>query len=290
MKLKFKKTLVGLVIALAALLIFVLVSWLWLSVGTLTPAKEAIYSRLPFPAAIVNGHPISIKTYIQRYRLSEAAAQKTGQPMGDLKTAVLTRLIQETELDILASQKSVAPNQAQLDREFLAEQAQNPNLIATLASYGLSQEDYKNQLLKSSVAATNLTVWFYGQRTLNVAAYQQADDILAKLNSGGKFGDLAKTYSQDQASKVLGGDEGFLDLGQILPEVQNAFLAAPLGQTKIVATRFGVEIIRLVDKDNQGQNGQQRLHLQQIYLPGSDFNAWYLNETKNFKIIKIVAL
>jgi hypothetical protein len=55
-----------------------------------------------------------------------------------------------------------------------------------------------------------------------------------------------------------------------------------------VASRQGLHIIKLEDKDNLGQDNGQRLHLKQIFLPGLGFEKWLELEIDKIKIIRLL--
>lgn len=280
------------IVAVIFIIIATAALWAWLSFGQLTPAKERVFRILPFPAAMVSGQPITVNDYLSRYDLAQKFSGQTGQiPPADLKSIIYNGLITETEINILAQKYGVAATGPQIDEELLWQQnrarSQGQDLSAELEQLGVSQAVYKNQLLKSQVAAANLAVWFYSQKQYNQQAYATSGNITDQLKSGTKFEALAKAASQDPQSKTLGGDLGFLELDQILPEVQNTLKDTRPGDVKIAATRYGIEVIFVAGGDNNGPNNSARLHLQQIFLAGGDFNTWFGQETKNFKIIKI---
>jgi len=77
------------------------------------------------------------------------------------------------------------------------------------------------------------------------AAKSKADEALTKLKSGTPFFDVAYTYSEDDY-KVVGGDYGWVHLGQLSPEVEKLVFAAP--PKKLVGpvhTSFGWHILRV---------------------------------------------
>jgi parvulin-like peptidyl-prolyl isomerase len=77
------------------------------------------------------------------------------------------------------------------------------------------------------------------------AAKSKADEALAKLKSGTPFFDVAYTYSEDDY-RVVGGDYGWVHLGQLSPEVEKLVFAAP--PKKLVGpvhTSFGWHILRV---------------------------------------------
>lgn len=289
MQKKAKKIFWIIVILVIVIIGLIFASWVWLSSGQMNSAKEKIFNVLPFPAAMVNGRPISIKTYITRYRSAEALAQKNHNFPPDLKQSVLNRLIEETRLAVVAQQHKVTATPQQIEAEYNSLASQS-GFAQTLAGYGLSESAFKNEVIANDVIASNLLVWFYSQRDLNSQAYSKADEILNKLGLGQKMADLAKIYSDDGQTQIMGGDTGFIGQSQILPEVVKILNEMKPGDQKVIATRYGIEVVQLDQQDKNGLNGETRWHLEQIYLAGSNFENWYNNQIKNFKIIKIVSL
>ena len=81
------------------------------------------------------------------------------------------------------------------------------------------------------------------------AVRKTAESVLAKVKGGGDFAALAKQYSEDDLSKVKGGDLDFFGRGAMAKEFENAAWALEPGQTSdIVRSPFGFHIIRLTAK------------------------------------------
>lgn len=100
----------------------------------------------------------------------------------------------------------------------------------------------------------------YDQMKKDAAAQQQydvshilvkdqktANDIEAQLKKGAKFADLAKKYSIDPGSKANGGELGWSDGSNYVPEFTAAIKTLKAGQytTTPVKTQFGYHIIKL---------------------------------------------
>jgi peptidyl-prolyl cis-trans isomerase D len=83
----------------------------------------------------------------------------------------------------------------------------------------------------------------------DAAVKKQAEELLAKVKSGADFAKLATQYSEDDASKVKGGDLDFFSKGQMVPEFdKNAFSMKPGDISDLVKTQFGYHIIKVTDK------------------------------------------
>ena len=76
----------------------------------------------------------------------------------------------------------------------------------------------------------------------------EASEIKAKLDAGADFEELARTKSIDNTS-VRGGDLGFFQKGQLVPEFEEAAFKLQKGEINSgVKTQFGYHIIKLTDK------------------------------------------
>lgn len=87
-------------------------------------------------------------------------------------------------------------------------------------------------------------------RHILVSSEAQAKDIIAQLNKGAKFEDLAKKYGDPKdAATQQGGDLGFFKKGDMLPEFSNAAFALKpneITQTP-VHTRYGWHVIQVLE-------------------------------------------
>jgi len=84
----------------------------------------------------------------------------------------------------------------------------------------------------------------------DAAVKKQAEDLLAKVKSGANFEELAKKFSEDEASAAKGGDLDFFNKGAMVPEFDKVAFELQPGQLKqeLVKTNFGYHIIKVTDK------------------------------------------
>jgi parvulin-like peptidyl-prolyl isomerase len=101
---------------------------------------------------------------------------------------------------------------------------------------------------------------------------------------GADFAELAKTSSQELASQSLAGDMGFVKISELLPELSEAVDSMTIGQVKLMASRYGLHLVKLVAKNNNGPQGASQVHLNQIFIKTNDFQQWLNNETKNLNV------
>jgi len=77
-------------------------------------------------------------------------------------------------------------------------------------------------------------------------ARQDLEAAAAKLKKGADFATLARQQSQDPGSAQIGGDLGWVQRGQTVPDFENAALALKPGQvSEPVRTEFGLHLVKM---------------------------------------------
>ena len=104
---------------------------------------------------------------------------------------------------------------------------------------------------KGTVAHILINVPQGADAAADAAALAKAKDIIARLDKGEKFEDLAKQFSEDPGSKDKGGVYEDVPQGQFVPEFDKAmFQDLKPGETtkEPVKTQFGYHIIKLISR------------------------------------------
>lgn len=99
-----------------------------------------------------------------------------------------------------------------------------------------------------SVKASHILIKFGNNKD---SAKAEAERIYKLAKGGDNFASLAMQYSQDQGSRMNGGDVGYFGKGRMVPEFEKASFAAEKGDiVGPVETQFGYHIINVEDKNS----------------------------------------
>jgi peptidyl-prolyl cis-trans isomerase SurA len=116
--------------------------------------------------------------------------------------------------------------------------------------------------------------------------------LRTRIESGEKFDNLARAYSEDAISAARGGDLGWTSPGELVPEFQQALdKLAPGHVSNVVETRFGYHLIEVLARRNQDISAElERTQArQQIFVRKTEerLQTW-LRELRDEAYIEIV--
>jgi peptidyl-prolyl cis-trans isomerase D len=115
--------------------------------------------------------------------------------------------------------------------------------------YEASKEDFKKQ---ESAHALHILIKVDPNATPDVdaAAKAKAESIVKQLRAGADFAALAKQNSGDPQSAAKGGDLGWFDRGQMVPDFDTAAFTIPLNQISdpIRTPQYGYHIIKVLER------------------------------------------
>lgn len=120
-------------------------------------------------------------------------------------------------------------------------------------------------------------------RHILVATREEAESILAQLESGEDWSALAAEFSTDESNKNQGGDLGWFNGSTMVEEFSNAvFALTEIGEISApIETSFGWHIIQLLGKEQRPATDERLDELKQ-----QEFSSWLTSVKAEMKIEK----
>jgi foldase protein PrsA len=267
-----------------------------------SPIVKAVAKVVPYPVQRVNGSFVSYSDYLFEVDANKRAYQNNAklnsQPAVDFNSAdgkklvtqikqhSLDKLESDTVMAQLASQKKVKVTDKEVNdlvNQLYQRYGGKDTLLKTLKDiYGWNLGDLK-QVVRKQLLAKDVEEKVTSDPAVDAAAKAKAQDVLKKVKDGGDFADLAKKNSQ-ASDAASGGDLGFFTKGQLPDNLQAAAEALQPGQVSdVVKTQYGYEIIKVIEKKDDGS-----IHAQHILTKTVDFNDYFQNELKKAKVNKYI--
>ncbi len=241
-------------------------------------------------AAIVNGEEISkAELDAQVDRLKEQSPQmfegEEGESrMLDFQRQLLDNMINNVLIRQAAEERGITISDEEIQAQIADLQAGFPSeteFNAALADANLTLADLEQQL-RDQLATQRLMEELVGDDEVtdeeineyyeqNAGQFEEqaavrashilfdpddkatAEQVLAEVNAGGDFAELATEHSKDPGSAAQGGDLGWSDPARpFVPEFQNALEALSVGEvSELVETEFGWHIIKVEEKRDE---------------------------------------
>ncbi len=203
--------------------------------------------------AVVNGKAIPssrLDAAVSSVLARNPGAEITAEQKADLRKNISEQLIKQEILAQEAQKQGLENSTAYKNAIDLARQGVLMNLLVEDFAKKNKPSDAELKAEYDRVVALNQASGKeYKSRHILVADEKQAKDLIAQLNKGAKFEDLAKKFSKDPGSGAQGGDLGWADPAGYVPEFAQALKALAKGkmtQTP-VKSAFGYHIIKLDD-------------------------------------------
>lgn len=258
----------------------------------LSPTEQAVAPPTATPeperplAARVNGQPIYLADYERQVAQYQAALAASGEDLSSPETQqrllqmrkqILDWMIEQVLLEQAAAGMGITVTEAEIDAE-----------VARLIADAGSQEEFARRLERSGMTLQDLRVQLQADlirtrvleqvrapvptqaeqvhaRHILVDTPEMAQQILAQLQSGADFAQLARLYSQDESTRDAGGDLGWFPRGVLLaPEVEEAAFALQAGQiSPIIRSAFGYHIVQTLERAESRPISPENLQLLQ---------------------------
>lgn len=222
-------------------------------------------------AARVNGQPIYLADYERQVAQYQAALVASGEDLSkpetqqrllQMRRQILDWMIEQVLLEQAAAGMNITVTEAEIDAEvarLVADAGSQEEFARRLERSGMTLQDLRAQLRADLIRTRVLeqvraTVPTQAEqvhaRHILVDTPEMAQQILAQLQSGADFAQLARLYSQDESTRDAGGDLGWFPRGVLLaPEVEEAAFALQAGQiSPVIRSAFGYHIVQTLER------------------------------------------
>jgi len=223
------------------------------------------------PAAIVNGQEISMASFLREIEKQQAGLVQSGvnlnTPQGkaqleQAKQLTLDNMIDDVLVMQEAAKQSVAVSDAELDAELQM-------IVSSLGGQAKFEEQLKiaGQTLDEARTTLRTQMTYLRMRDRVVGNLQTAEQVharhilvnsqataqtlLAQIQAGADFGQIAQQASQDSLTRSTGGDLGWFARGTLTAkEVEDAAFALQPGQiSDVVQSAFGYHLVQVLERD-----------------------------------------
>ena len=242
------------------------------------PAAPTGLAPTPTPdrplAAMVNGQPIYLADYerqVAQYQMAKIASgtdpnsPEWQQQLLQMREQVLNWMIEQVLIEqaaagmgIVVSDEEVDAALAQIIEEVGGEEAFQARLEQDGMTRQEAWEELRAQLITSAaieqiVATVPTTAEHVHARHILVDTREEAEQLLAQLQSGADFAELARAYSKDESTREAGGDLGFFPRGVLLaPEVEEAAFSLQAGQiSPVIQSSLGFHIVQVIEREER---------------------------------------
>ncbi len=251
---------------------------------------RTVVEFIPLPAALVNGHFVTLhEVYVREKMLDKILHFQGGsaETVPGQSRDILEQLIEEQIVRGYANANGIVVTQAELDRYFLyllngfsIPPDQVDAKIQEL--FGVSAAEYKKRIVMPDLLEQELRLYL-NENSQDERRFQEAAFVQKKLIDGMDFTEAAKTYSQDEQTKHLGGDLGFVASRELPYWLADPAFGLETGEiSQIIFSPEGFHILEVTLKDSSSDPG--RIRLRHIFFEGEDFEAFLENAKKSYNI------
>jgi hypothetical protein len=265
----------GAILAMLAILFF----WAYF-----TPFRDPASTLLKrfAPQVVVGGRMVSVNDFEQ----AEEIAVKFGVSSSNARAK---QLMYEKSEELARQFNLPINDDAAADEfKFFTKGNESEYLSLLKSHYGGSERLFYKYAIYPQVVDAALRIHYNnGQKSIS-PAYKEAQEVLTKIQSGESFETLAQTHSDDQTSGSIGGDLGFYQQGQLIPELDDQASISAKGEVRpeIITTRLGYHIIYPIIES--AQNGTRQYNIKHILFVPDGYETWLQSQTNSINTIKFL--
>lgn len=223
-------------------------------------------------AASVNGEPIYLVDYQRQLAQYEAAMANSGvdptssegqERLLQAREQILNWMIEQKLMEQAAAEQGIVVTDEEVNAvltEIIEETGGEEAFQSQIEQEGMTRQDVWDGLYAELIGAAVIdqvtgsvpeTAEHVHARHILVDTREEAERLLARLEAGDDFAELARAHSQDESTKDAGGDLGFFPRGVLMAtEVEEAAFALQPGQiSPVVESSFGFHIVQVTERE-----------------------------------------
>ncbi|MGE5392518.1 MAG: peptidylprolyl isomerase, partial [Candidatus Saccharibacteria bacterium] len=154
--------------------------------------------------------------------------------------------------------------------------------------FGGDEETFTKYVVYPAVVDKKLRMYYAHSYSSKEEGWDRAYGALSTIKSGDKtFEQVAREESDDKFTGQFGGDLGFFEHGQALPELEKIAVVSPLGKVypSIVESRLGYHIIYPVEVSYA--DGKKLWHVKHILYATKGYDAWLNSSLDGIRILTL---
>ena len=224
--------------------------------ASMTPAADPASIPAPTPEQPTADNPVVGTVDGQNILRSEVIAfmrnfppQMQQMPVEQLFPMALEQVVTAKVVDARAAKETELQNDPEVAKRLAEAKVQIVRTVYLEKEIEKQLTDDKIQKAYDKFKAEQGKIEEVHARHILVEKEETAKEIIAKLEGGAKFEDLAKEYSKDPSNKDTGGDLGYFTKDAMVKEFADAAFAGSKGVLKTpVKTQFGFHVVEILDK------------------------------------------
>lgn len=199
---------------------------------------------------------------------------------------IINKLIENKVIESLAKARGITLTDTTIAAELesnIQQFGNKDNLMSDLARlYGWTLDDFEQKVVKPEMYSEKLTEIYAS--SLDTSAEQTKikslyDRVTSKKED---FAKVAKENSDGQ-SAANGGDLGWSTKDQLIQQVvDKAFLMKTGEISEPIQSPLGFHVLKLLEKKTE--NGQDMVHLAQIFIKIPTYPDWLASQMKNYPV------
>ncbi|MBL8031121.1 MAG: peptidylprolyl isomerase [Candidatus Doudnabacteria bacterium] len=236
----------------------------WLYSGVASGARLQTLTWLGAPLGTVGDE------YIEARDLEYFTLLGTSAGVGGPTAA----LVNELRLEVVAQQYNIQLSADEINATVAELRAGDTRYASFEQQYG---PDVAARAFARPYAYTNALRIAYMKQGLEPALTRKLQSVYQRLDSDEAWRNIAAKESDDLATSWSGGDVGYVDLTQAIPEYRQAVGGLPLHSPAVIYSRYGAhiaEVLNRLDKD-----GTELTQLREIVLRPQGFEDWLADQT-----------